>query len=133
MTNKDIFALMIVVAVWVAISYKLMLFPVCHYAGPSSNACINNLRQIDGAKQQYALETGRSNGPVDVAVIDQYLKSNTRCESGGTYTYGDLRQKPVCSITNPVVGVEERVGVFGWRWKVRPSRFPHRLPVDTEI
>ncbi len=27
-----------------------------------TNACVNNLRQIDGAKQQWALETGRSSG-----------------------------------------------------------------------
>ncbi len=112
----------------VLIAWHQMWFPVCHYAGGTSNACMNNLRQIDGAKQQYMLETGRTNGPVDLAAIKSYLKAETRCESGGIYTYGDLGETPVCSITNPVAGLKERVGLFGWRWKVRPSQFPHQLP-----
>jgi prepilin-type N-terminal cleavage/methylation domain-containing protein len=38
------------------------------------NACINNLRQIDGAKQQYALENGKTTtDTVDKAAITPYL------------------------------------------------------------
>src|SRR6187401_2388668 len=39
-----------------------------------TNACINNLRQIDGAKQQWALETGAiSTAPCTAADITPYL------------------------------------------------------------
>jgi hypothetical protein len=115
-------------ALWVANSYKMMWFPICHYAGGAGNACINNLRQIDGAKKHYMIETGRTNGPVDVAEINRYLSREATCESGGTYTYRDLGQTPVCSVTNSLPGVKERVGRFAWRWRVKPSRGPHRLP-----
>jgi hypothetical protein len=122
---------LVLVAVWGAMSYKMMWFPVCQQVGGSANACVNNLRQIEGAKKEYALETGRTNGPVDVAAINRYLGREGRevtCESGGTYTYRDLGQVPVCSVTNSLPGVKERVGLFGWRWKVKPSPGPHRLP-----
>jgi prepilin-type N-terminal cleavage/methylation domain-containing protein len=39
-----------------------------------TNACINNLRQIDSAIQQYALENGAANGaPVDGSSVAPYL------------------------------------------------------------
>jgi prepilin-type N-terminal cleavage/methylation domain-containing protein len=39
-----------------------------------TDACINNLRQIDGAKQQWALETGKGSGDLPtVAQIQPYI------------------------------------------------------------
>src|SRR6476661_7365628 len=66
------------------------------------NACINNLRQIDGAIQQWALENKK--GASDTVVfnnISDYLKNAVICPSGGTlfsdsYTIVDVSQKPVC-------------------------------------
>ena len=86
-----------------------------------TNACINNLRQIDGAKQQYALEQGKT-GAATVATTDiqPYLGRG----SGGSvatmdcplvkppaslsgYTLGDLNTAPVCknydATTHPAV------------------------------
>ena len=66
------------------------------------NACINNLRQIDAAKQQWALENGKNNG-----VTFQRLKISNRiskmalsptCPAGGTYTIGAVSERPTCSI-----------------------------------
>jgi hypothetical protein len=34
--------------------------------GWNANACINNLRRIDGAKQYWALENGKTNGDIVV-------------------------------------------------------------------
>src|SRR5512146_2045162 len=75
--------------------------PLWHYAGDSLNACINDLRQIDAMKQQWALDTKQTNGaPVDPAQFEQYVRTNgylqremPRCPSGGTYTYGNLDHK----------------------------------------
>src|SRR5258705_375311 len=66
------------------------------------NACINNLRQVDGAIQQWALETKQSgSAAVTYANISAYLKNAVICPSGGTafsdsYTVADVSTKPVC-------------------------------------
>src|SRR5438445_13329061 len=49
------------------------------------NACINNLRQIDGAIQQWALENKKdSSATVAYTDISGYLKNAVTCPSGGT-------------------------------------------------
>jgi hypothetical protein len=127
------------IVLWVAISIAMMWPPVCRYGGKDAIRgyqavyCINNLRQIDGAKQQFALETGRRNGPVDAAQLERgYFGSKPpRCSSGGIYFYGDIGQVPVCSLsTNPAPRpVKERLGPFFWQWKIRPTLGPaeHKL------
>ena len=74
------------------------------------NACINNLRQIDGAKQQWALENkiaatatpasdkiqpymGRgSNGTLPICPLDSSATFDT------SYTINDLSTAPLCKI-----------------------------------
>jgi hypothetical protein len=68
--------------------------------------CINNLRQIEGAKQQWALEHNKSKGvAVTEADIAPYLPGNAlpKCPSGGTYTLNVIGAKPACSITGHVL------------------------------
>ncbi|HEY1718269.1 MAG TPA: hypothetical protein VGH42_08250 [Verrucomicrobiae bacterium] len=68
------------------------------------NACINNLRQIDGAKNEWALEKGKKAGDaVTEADIKPYIKLDAdgnlpKCPSGGTYTIGKVGENPACSI-----------------------------------
>jgi outer membrane lipoprotein-sorting protein len=68
------------------------------------NACINNLRQIDAAKNEFALEKGKKIGdPVTEADIKPYIKLDAsgnlpKCPAGGTYTIGKVGEKPTCSI-----------------------------------
>ena len=70
------------------------------------NACINNLRQIDGAKQQWALETKQAtNATPAYSDISPYLKNAVSCPAadtvttfGGSYTPGDVSTLPVCKI-----------------------------------
>jgi len=65
------------------------------------NDCINHLRQIDGAIQQYVLENKLSeNDSVTAEQIVPYLKNSDavlRCPSGGTYTFGPVTNVPLCS------------------------------------
>lgn len=67
----------------------------------AQNQCINQLRQLDGAKQQWALENNKTADaipqPQDVAAFlkDQRLPL---CPSGGTYTLNTVGQPPTCSI-----------------------------------
>jgi len=66
----------------------------------TKNACINNLRQIDGAKEQWALETHHNTGgAVTFSNIVHYIKNGMPvCPKGGTYTIGRIGENPTCSV-----------------------------------
>ena len=68
------------------------------------NACINNLRQLDGAKEQWALENKKTSTdtPVDTDLIgtDKYIKTKPACPANGTYGYNNMATKPTCSLTD---------------------------------
>lgn len=74
-----------------------------------TNACINNLRQIDGAKQQWALENKQvSAASPSMGVIQPYLGRGTggnvpTCPASGTYTVNDLLTAPTCTTANHVL------------------------------
>ena len=75
-------------------------------ATSQANACINNLRQIDGATQQWALENKA--GPassVSFLKIQPYLKNSVTCPAGGanatfssSYSLSTVTNKPTCQI-----------------------------------
>ncbi len=91
---------------WVVGSAIFEWPPLWHYAGDSLSACINDLRQIDGMKQQWALETRQSlDAAVDPVQLERYFREEgylhgemPHCPSGGTYTYGKVGERPVCSL-----------------------------------
>ena len=63
------------------------------------NACINNLRQLDAAKQQWALEKGKVADDVPTKEdLLPYLRRWPVCPQGGTYTLGPVGKSPRCSI-----------------------------------
>ena len=78
-------------------------------ATSQANACINNLRQIDGAAQQWALEKGQSTGasitfPGD---LTPYIKMNSSgslppCPAGGSYNDATVGAIPTCSLSSSV-------------------------------
>src|SRR6267154_2218669 len=70
------------------------------------NACINNLRQMDGAAQQWGLETKQSSGNnVSTTDITPYIKLDSNgnlpgCPGGGTYSATwVLVGHPSCSLS----------------------------------
>ena len=66
------------------------------------NACINNLRQIDGAMDQWAIENNASTGDaVSGGDLDPYLKrefAGTECPAGGVYAPSAVGTDPDCSV-----------------------------------
>ncbi|MDB6052787.1 MAG: type secretion system protein, partial [Verrucomicrobiales bacterium] len=68
------------------------------------NACINNLRQIDGAIQQWALENKKgTNAAVTHSDITGFLKTPPTCPAGGTsfaadYTLSTVAATPLCAV-----------------------------------
>jgi hypothetical protein len=73
------------------------------------NACINNLRQIDAAKQQWALEKNKTADAIPtVQDIAPYIKLDANgnipgCPSGGTYSINAVGELPSCSIPGHVL------------------------------
>lgn len=66
------------------------------------NACISNLRQIDGAIQQWALDTKQGDtAQVTAANVLPYLKNSVVCPSGGktfadSYALTTVQDRPKC-------------------------------------
>ena len=66
-----------------------------------TSACVNNLRLIDGAKQQWALETNQDETAVPAeADVTPYLKNSAMpaCPANGAYTLNAVNALPVCSV-----------------------------------
>jgi prepilin-type N-terminal cleavage/methylation domain-containing protein len=66
-----------------------------------NRACQENLTKIDGAKEQFALESNAAAGAAcaltDLVGADLYLKRDPICPSGGDYTVGNIGTDPTCS------------------------------------
>jgi prepilin-type N-terminal cleavage/methylation domain-containing protein len=73
-------------------------------ATSQKNACINNLRQIDGAKQQWALEQHQVSTATPVSAdIQPYLGRGAAgtyptCPASGAYTIAAVNVPPSCSL-----------------------------------
>ncbi len=64
--------------------------------------CLNNLRMINNAKHQWALENNRPQGDTpEWEDIMPYLKTKPECPQGGKYTIHSIEQPPTCSHDGP--------------------------------
>ncbi len=68
----------------------------------SEKSCIANLRRIEQAKEQYAMEHSKKTGDsVEWSdIVPDYIKSRPACPLAPTYTLGLIGVSPTC----PVVG-----------------------------
>ena len=70
-----------------------------HLSAPSQNSCVNNLRQIESAKAQWALEQHKmTNDTPTWEDVLPYLHPHPQCPRGGTYTLGRVDGPPSCTI-----------------------------------
>ncbi len=77
------------------------------------NTCILNLKEMDGAKEQCAMERRSAPGedisgyiignPSPTKPLQFYLKSMPICPSGGTYSFDVVGVNPSCSISGHVL------------------------------
>ena len=66
-----------------------------------ADACINNLRMIAGAKQQWALENKKSatDTPTAADIAPYFPKNNPIvCPAGGTYSINAVNVAPTCTV-----------------------------------
>lgn len=70
-------------------------------------ACIGNLKTIDGAKSIWALESKKGDADVpsdgDLFGRDKTVEKKPECPGGGTYVIGAVSEKPTCSQADHVL------------------------------
>ena len=68
------------------------------------SSCYNNMRLLDGAMQQYALDNSNTVATAMTQLVgtNGYIKDTPVCKGGGTYTLpSDLAGKTACSVHGP--------------------------------
>jgi len=72
-------------------------------ANSQKNSCIANLKQIESAKEQWAMvnKKGATDTPTSTDLVGDastgFMKAYPSCPTGGTYTIGNMSTRPVCS------------------------------------
>jgi hypothetical protein len=93
-------------------SLLVLLLPVAGLAySDQRTSCINNLRDIDGTKEELALEQKLKPGdPIQADMLQSYFhgKGMPSCPAGGDYTIGPVGVFPTCSIPSHSVAAINR-------------------------
>ena len=72
-----------------------------------AKACVSNLRQVDSAKEQWAMDYRQAAGSTGLGAsfpntmlvgASGYIKGTPLCPSSGTYTIGAVGTDPTCSV-----------------------------------
>jgi len=106
MSKKSVVGATITILILLALAQGLRWFVRARTVS-ASNSCINNLRQIDGAVQQWALEhDAATNTVVTMEDIKHYLGRGVegeipKCPHNGPYSISRVCQPPHCSIGGP--------------------------------
>ena len=70
------------------------------------HACVNNMRMLDSAKEQVAMEKGYVEGrELSEAELDAFISGGLaalQCPRGGSYTLNPLGVEPACSVHGPM-------------------------------
>ena len=72
-------------------------------ANSQKNTCVSNLKQIESAKEQWAMVNKKgagdtpNSGDLVGSATTGFLKTYPSCPTSGTYTIGDMSTRPSCS------------------------------------
>ena len=110
MTRQKIGTFAVVVVLSIAVFSQIStIFIVRSHMHEAETVCVKNLRQIDGAKQTWAIEYhASSNATPTWSQIQPYLGRGSNgtlpvCPQDGVYTIGSMRVAPTCSIKGHVL------------------------------
>jgi len=134
MKPKLILCLALVLAVLPVLHhYNLWPFHVPARAKASIAICLNNLRQMDAAINQWALVNGKHAGDlVTLEDIKPYIKLNPSgeipaCPEGGKYSVTVVGAPPTCSLGTNSITRNIHDYFYGEDSFFKPSKY-HRLP-----
>jgi prepilin-type N-terminal cleavage/methylation domain-containing protein len=107
-TNKNSAFTLVEIMIVVAIIGLLAAIAIPNFVRARTtaqkNACISNLKQIQSAKEQWALENKKtqSSTPIstDLYSSTNYIKAAPLCPGGGTYAINSMANNPTCTRTN---------------------------------
>jgi hypothetical protein len=74
------------------------------FAETLRNTCISNLKQVESAKEQWAIvnKKGAVDAPTPADLVGTatsgYLKTMPRCPMGGEYSIGNMAKRPTCTL-----------------------------------
>ncbi len=90
---------------FVVLLFAFWLFPKVSRPNkrfPASNTCIAWLKQLSGAKEQWALDNRKAKGDLpdwtDIVGERRYIKISRACPAGGIYSLNPVGQPPTCSV-----------------------------------
>jgi prepilin-type N-terminal cleavage/methylation domain-containing protein len=66
-------------------------------ANAQARACANNLRQISGAKDEYALDNNNADPGDWSDLVSTYISKTPLCKGGGVYKIDALGTDPTCA------------------------------------
>jgi hypothetical protein len=101
--NKRALGVVLGAVVFFGIGFLLRDF-VASRNTSASNACVNNLRQLDSAQQQWALENNKTTNDLpNWEALNPYFRDGQRlvCPQGGTYRLSRVGDHPKCSLGPP--------------------------------
>ena len=120
-------------ATYCVLAYNFMWPPVVtnywfwHQNTDPTNPCINNMRHLEAAINQWAQENGKHSGdPVTLEQLKPYLSNREipTCHFGGKYSVTVVSADPTCSIGWTNTDMKIRRGMFFYE-RVGPS---HIMP-----
>jgi prepilin-type N-terminal cleavage/methylation domain-containing protein len=98
-TILEILIVVAVIGILVALAIPNFLKSRTH---ARKQMCIENLSQIETAKQVWGVEAGRVDGDVpteaDLIGPDRYIKKTPVCAGGGTYSFNAIGATATCTI-----------------------------------
>jgi hypothetical protein len=103
---------------WIVVTLMLAAIAIPNFIKAKQkaeqNLCVNNLKSIQGAKEQWAIEEKKPRATVpteaDLFGPSKYIAQLPVCRAGGTYTLNSVKESPTCSIHGSIEvhSVEER-------------------------
>jgi hypothetical protein len=100
-----IFALLLLAAAIILCSWFLFRKP--DRRPNPKYTCLSNLKAIESAKANWALDQRKSDDAVptdaDLFGSDRYIEVKLTCPAGGTYILGKVSEKPRCTFAGHVL------------------------------
>ena len=94
--------MIVVLIIGIIVSIAVPNFIQARHSARQSS-CINNMKEIESAKEQWAMDQKKSNGDIadftDLVGATLYLKSTPSCPSAGNYTVNPIGSVPQCDVS----------------------------------